>query len=180
MSNPHGHYHLTSSYVGQRFGRLVALEKLVNEKIKRNKISFRCVCDCGNETIVRYSNLKAGISRSCGCFKSDRTRETHSKPPRVVRVNAILRYYKRNAKTANRAWELTDEEVDVLVHQPCRYCGDADQQHLRGLDRVDSSKDYVRENVVPCCVICNKAKNTMSVAEFVGWIERVYGQCVRR
>ena len=45
---------------------------------------------------------------------------------------------------------------------------------VNGIDRVDSSKGYVEDNVVSCCKYCNTAKNTMSRDEFFKWIKRVY------
>jgi hypothetical protein len=43
-----------------------------------------------------------------------------------------------------------------------------------GLDRVNNSKGYTRTNVVPCCIICNNAKRTLSLSEFLEWIGQVY------
>lgn len=42
-----------------------------------------------------------------------------------------------------------------------------------GLDRVDSNKGYLKENVVPCCEICNKAKRDLSLCQFKKWINRL-------
>ena len=43
-----------------------------------------------------------------------------------------------------------------------------------GIDRVDSSKDYNIDNVVPCCAMCNLAKRNYSDEDFLKWIKRVY------
>ena len=58
---------------GQRFGRLVALEPVVgarhaNGKAKR-QWKFRC--DCGKDTISTVSQVRFGMTRSCGCLVSD-------------------------------------------------------------------------------------------------------------
>ena len=29
---------------------------------------YKCLCDCGNEIIVRDSNLRSGNTQSCGCL----------------------------------------------------------------------------------------------------------------
>lgn len=55
---------------GKRFGKLVVVERLgmIGDKCKAGREShFRCLCDCGNENNVRYSNLKSGNTKSCGC-----------------------------------------------------------------------------------------------------------------
>ena len=59
---------------GQRFGKLVAIEredKEKNSKAKRRPSAYwLCECDCGNMTVVELSNLKRGMTKSCGCTKS--------------------------------------------------------------------------------------------------------------
>lgn len=49
---------------GQRFGKLVVLERAENGagRIAR----WRCRCDCGRETVVYGTSLRRGITRSCG------------------------------------------------------------------------------------------------------------------
>ena len=47
-----------------------------------------------------------------------------------------------------------------------------------GIDRVDSSKGYTIDNVVPCCSACNYAKHEMSVSEFKEYITRVYNHLI--
>jgi len=54
---------------GQRFGRLVALRRMVRSRL------WRCKCDCGKEARVEQGNLRKGNTRSCGCLKAERTAE---------------------------------------------------------------------------------------------------------
>ena len=58
--------------VGQRFGRLTVLERVENEITSSGNsvVMWRCLCDCGEETIVRSSALLHGYTKSCGCMKS--------------------------------------------------------------------------------------------------------------
>ena len=57
---------------GQRFGRLVALERAP-------KSSWRCVCDCGSETTTKTANLRAGRIKSCGCLRNEKSSERAEK-----------------------------------------------------------------------------------------------------
>ena len=53
---------------GQRFGKLLVKEYIYS---KNKKKYWRCLCDCGKESIVSTSNLrkkKRGIT-SCGCSR---------------------------------------------------------------------------------------------------------------
>lgn len=55
---------------GQRFGRLVAVEFLCRLNLHS---MWKCVCDCGNETIVTLNNLRKNHTTSCGCASSRHT-----------------------------------------------------------------------------------------------------------
>ena len=52
----------------KRFGKLIALYPIDNKK--RSTIIWHCVCDCGKECDVDGSNLRLGLTQSCGCIKS--------------------------------------------------------------------------------------------------------------
>lgn len=56
-----------NNLVGIKFGNLVVEEMLYGYKNKQTYC--RCVCDCGNVTIVHIGNLKSGRSASCGCLE---------------------------------------------------------------------------------------------------------------
>lgn len=55
---------------GKKFGRLTAVSYLGDCK-------WRCLCDCGNETVVYAHNLKSGNSKSCGCLHKGHSGVTH-------------------------------------------------------------------------------------------------------
>ena len=53
---------------GQRFGKLTAINKLPPQLDGVTR--WLCKCDCGNEHVVAYTNLKNGHVTSCGCKKA--------------------------------------------------------------------------------------------------------------
>ena len=55
--------------VGQRFGKLVAVE-LLEESNKFKRRVYKCKCDCGNEINVPTSSLTTHHTSSCGCLVS--------------------------------------------------------------------------------------------------------------
>lgn len=71
---------LRKDLIGQRFGRLVVIERGPNIIVKSNeqKSTWICKCDCGNIVRVRQRNLLKGITRSCGCLIKDVQSEVHS------------------------------------------------------------------------------------------------------
>ena len=58
---------------GQKFGRLVVIEQAESSRSLngKNRIRWRCQCDCGNDTTVIGSNLISGSIKSCGCFRRE-------------------------------------------------------------------------------------------------------------
>lgn len=56
----------------QRFGRLTAKEYAFTDKGKSS--TWRCLCDCGKETLVVLTSLKNGNTQSCGCLRIERTK----------------------------------------------------------------------------------------------------------
>jgi len=58
-----------SLFAGDTVGRLTLLECLPPAPCARAK--WRCRCRCGNEVILRLTNIKSGNSTSCGCLKAD-------------------------------------------------------------------------------------------------------------
>ena len=72
-----------SNITGQRFGRLTAIEP--TDRVVRNNVVWRCICDCGKEAFVAVKDLRSGNTKSCGCLNLER----HSVPPDVVEGTRI-------------------------------------------------------------------------------------------
>lgn len=51
---------------GQRFGKLVAIER--SGRDKDNGALWKCKCDCGNTIVTRAASLRNGNTKSCGCL----------------------------------------------------------------------------------------------------------------
>lgn len=56
----------------KRFGKLtvVGISEDVSTTSKRGGRFWKCLCDCGKQKVIDGSNLKYGISTSCGCTSS--------------------------------------------------------------------------------------------------------------
>lgn len=160
-----------------RFGRLVA--KSIAGKNKQGSYLWLCVCDCGNETTVVGYDVRRGLTTSCGCYAKEKQRSKNLGKG-IASRNEIYAIYKRNAKKRNLIFEVTIDQFQEISKQSCVYCGELPKQEARkdflynGMDRVDSTKGYTLDNIVPCCGICNRAKYTLTVEEFKAWIIKVY------
>lgn len=58
--------------IGTRFGRLTTVDH-PHRRLKY--VACKCRCDCGQELDVRVSNLRSGVTRSCGCLRRELTEE---------------------------------------------------------------------------------------------------------
>lgn len=54
--------------------------------------------------------------------------------------------------------DITLEQWEPLIKQPCYYCGWPLPKTGRGMDRIDPLGGYTLTNVVPCCGACNSIK----------------------
>lgn len=61
---------------GHRYGRLVPIE----EQYRIGHRSYwLCQCDCGNKVIIAKSDMRSGVTRSCGCLKREELIERNHK-----------------------------------------------------------------------------------------------------
>ena len=170
---------------GQRFGNLVALEKIEDYQVKENYFSsiWRCKCDCGRSKIAKAHLLRYNKTRSCGCYLGKNPSHADDL---TTNINNIFKRIKNSASRRSMEFSLDKELVYKLSQSNCFYCDAApsnifkysrykrDPISYNGLDRVDNKKDYIPTNVVTCCKTCNMAKRSMSFAEFLTWISRVH------
>lgn len=78
----------TKDLTGQKFGKLFVVER--SGKNKFGNVTWRCLCDCGKETIVSSGNLLRGNTKSCGCSKTnDLTGKRYGKIVVVERLSTI-------------------------------------------------------------------------------------------
>lgn len=54
---------------GQRFGKLLCVERL--PVIQGRRAKWKCICDCGKTVAIGITPLRSGHSRSCGCLSRE-------------------------------------------------------------------------------------------------------------
>lgn len=55
--------------IGKKYGRLTVLE--FSHTNKNRKSFYKCLCECGNYTVVDDQKLKSGHTSSCGCVRKE-------------------------------------------------------------------------------------------------------------
>lgn len=167
--------HKAKQNIGRKFGKLVVLEVC----IKDNRTYYKCQCECGVIKDILVNSIHNGKSKSCGCGHIESIRK-HNTP---TIYNKRIAAYISKAKKHGLEWNLTYEDCVCLFSLSCTYCGIASSNHVtykgeekfyNGIDRIDSNKGYTKDNVTTACVTCNKAKNDLSLEEFINWIARIH------
>jgi hypothetical protein len=170
----------------------------------RYRYFYKYRCECGNEGISSKNSLlvsllnekKTGNKTFCclNCKKKKLSEwaKVHSiryEDPEDSHVATVFSNYKSRAKKKGLNIDLDFNEFKCLIKQNCFFCNQEPQNmrkdftkkriglsrgKLNGLDRVDSTKGYLKNNVIPCCEDCNKAKRNLSVSDFLIMIKNIY------
>lgn len=141
---------------GKTFGSLTVIEQ-ANSRVSPNGTSrtmWKCICECGNETVVSSADLRNGSTKSCGCHYQMRncsleTRKSQnykrlykiwkSMMDRCHNENSQqFRLYGGNGRTVCNEWHSFDNFVAW-----------ADQNGYKDgltIDRVDNSLGYSPDN----------------------------------
>lgn len=144
---------------GMKFGRLVALRRVQNDKSGRAQ--FLCKCECGNETVVTGKNLRSGNSQSCGCRKlevlrsNDHKKITHglSKTPEYsVWTGMKGRCFNRNSDSFHKYGGRKDNPITVSTEWMDFSVFIKDMGPRPGpkytLERIDSDGMYEKKNCI--------------------------------
>lgn len=191
-------YSKATESIGQKFGKLTVVSLVNFDKFGNQKVL--CYCDCGKEKITALTRLKKGDTTSCGCLRLENANKQLIKAsknnpkikgksePRIATAKLVYRRYSDG--------DISFDDFMLLSQKPCFYCREPpsnktnyyitktgkyskERQSLgyfiyNGLDRVNSKLPHNLDNVVPCCVHCNKAKLDRTQDDFFRWIARVY------
>ena len=103
--------------------------------------------------------------------QSAKTREYQKNNPLK---NAWVQY-RTSARVRNLEFKLDKDVFNLIISDNCIYCGH-NPSPINGIDRVDNTKGYLVGNCVPCCVICNKAKASLTLEEFKNWVDKIYNK----
>ena len=187
--------------INRKFSKLTVIE-ILDATDKFHNRMVRCLCECGGTIEIPRHRLLSGNTGSCGCLvkynmkiliKKSYISGIHSGRILDPKMGSARRVYRRIYNDGN----LTFDDFLVLTQKDCFYCGSPPQNMYNcyndrnkqkyskervsngnfvynGLDRVDNNRGHDLDNLVPCCLPCNKAKLDRSKEEFLDWIKKVY------
>jgi len=176
---------------GDVYHRLTVIKEVNQGDYTERRVLAKC--ECGNIKEYSIVKLRAGRTQSCGCFKKEQLNKSRRGKQKLRKGNIedqsawgqVLNSTKRGAKRRGYTFKLTLKQIKQLGQQNCYYCGGEPSNykkldftyqeiHYNGIDRVDNTKGYTLDNVVPCCKWCNQAKSDMSITKFNEWLTRLY------
>ncbi len=176
---------------GKIYGRLTVIKfyDRVATKAKDHKTEPRwlCKCSCGNTKIVKARTLNHDKTKSCGCLQKEvasKNGKARIKPETFA--NRFFKIYKDSASRRGLIWDLKFKDFKVLITRNCYMCGKEPepkalcrakyydkQVKFNGIDRVDNSKAYSKNNCKPCCSLCNHIKGKLSKSDIINHIEEI-------
>lgn len=143
---------------GQRFGRLVAIERAGSDKHHRAK--WKCQCDCGDIRAYCGFNLLNGKTRSCGCLKAENLRQRSCKhgkrESRLYGVwidmkkrcyNPITHNYHRYGGRGITVCEEWLRDFQAFYEWAIAHGYDENAPYMQcTIDRIDNDKGYSPDN----------------------------------
>lgn len=120
-----------------------------------------------------YESHKAQLNIKSSCYEKmnkEKRRKQHYKWHKDNPVKISFGVYKRGARSRDLPFELTEGQFSAIVTNKdgCVYCGkQSTDTKILGIDRIDNDKGYTKDNAMPCCWWCNRAKGTIAASEFV-------------
>lgn len=160
----------TPSAVGETFSKLTVLKQETQGK----HLMVYVRCECGTEKWVRHSSVvKKKDVKSCGCWQNkwDRKRGWDDR-------TQILSRAKYRAKQKGLEFNITKE--DIIIPDKCPLLGISltknkiiQQGNSPSLDRIDSSKGYIKGNVWVISNRANTLKNDATLQELKTLVENL-------
>lgn len=155
--------------------------RTIKKEHRLNKITywrFECLL-CGNEHVTRMQDVRRGKIKSCGCQKNSKSSNGNWSGYKEL-SGRVYGHYKNNAIKRGIEWNITIEDMwntYIIQNKKCIYTdivlflepkGIKNKTGLNAsLDRIDSNKGYVKENIQWVYKPINIIKNTLQHEEFI-------------
>ena len=80
-----------------------------------------------------------------------------SKHAALLKARKMCSTYKSKDKRKGYTTDIDAEYLlEHILYKPCVYCGTTSEV---GADRIDNSMGHNKDNLNPCCIVCNTARN---------------------
>lgn len=163
---------------GKIFGKLNVVDVAPKSKKHNN---WLCKCECGKQCIVSTGNLLSGNSMTCGC-SHNLTGEMHPSWKGYKNISGrTFCVMENNAIRRGIYFNLTINELGDLFEKQNGKCAltgwnlilSKNNTNTASIDRIDSTKGYIIDNIQWVHKDVNKAKNTLSQDKFIEMCQAV-------
>lgn len=138
--------------IGVRVGKLLISEYAGTRGTARHAL-WKCICDCGNETIAVGSYLRMGRIKSCGCgsketrFTKERLiKHGKSRDPIYKIWRSMISRTTTKTKKSHLYFEKGIRVCERWLSFENFYADMGDRPEGKSLDRIDGNKGYSPEN----------------------------------
>lgn len=151
-----------SDLIGKKVGRLLILEKYKQKDNKR--IFYKCLCNCGIETLVMRHNLINETTRSCGCLSKER-KTKHG----LYGTQEYKNIYQRRRRDFKKLYmQLWTKDKDFLLkrlYTSCILCGSQERLCVDHVWPLSKGFGLSERNAVILCNKCNAKKSNKTLKE---------------
>jgi len=167
--------------------------------VKRKYTKQRYLVNVNVDRIIEMYNDNISIAQIAKQMKVDRSviekrLEDNGYDLSIIRIGkkytgiesayySLYKKYKTNAVNRNIPFEILEYDFFELLKNNCQYCGDEPKQIFKvnnrsvfynGIDRVDNSIGYTKDNCVSCCWICNRFKQNLTPDEMLKHVDKIH------
>lgn len=165
---------------GKKFGKLEAIS--FHEIGTGGRSKWLCKCSCGNDKIVFADNLLRGATKSCGCSWRIKGKKHHLFSGIEEISGAYLHRARQGAISRNLEYSVTNDylwEIYTNQGKKCALSGlpidfqpstnikRGGKKQTASLDRIDSSKGYIKGNIQWVHKDINKIKQDLKEDYFI-------------
>ena len=156
--------------------------KIERKEYQTRQLTPGMCLGCGKTMLEITEGFRHDVVKRCKeCYiklkEIEEKRERDERDYNKERKANLLKHYDeyvRGAMKKNLQFNLDGDQFEVLVNSHCYYCDEYDETRVIGIDRVDSERGYLINNVVPSCAICNRMKSDLEKDDVLNHICKIY------
>jgi len=140
--------------IGDKFNLLTIIEELPN---KNHRTMYKCLCDCGKETIASGTDLRRNTKKSCGCLIVKHINKLNKNTRILAGCDPDISMSTNNMRIRNDAspYRRMVFKRDNFKCQLCGCTGKINAHHIKPISLFPELACDIT-NIITLCVECHK------------------------